>query len=293
MYSKFNSDKSSTYQDTNVTFNIQYGAGSIRGDYVQDKIQLDEKTSLPDQVFGLATSAKDGILSEASESNGILGLGFPTLTASSDTDQAYDPFVFNLYKKGIISKPMFSISLANEVMHVGSDGGVKDIQYVDVMKNVNPKTSKEDYTFWSVKLSGIEAENQTLVSKSQNVILDTGTTMSYLTQDIVEKMLDSVNVSYTLDKNTNLYQVKCDARDTKKTVDFSFDNKVQLKMAVEDLIMSLDGEKSCIFGFTFGFDNSDSFVFGDSVLRSTYLVFDFGNRKVGMASALNSAIQIS
>jgi hypothetical protein len=244
-------------------------------------------------VFGLATSAKDGILSEATQSNGILGLGFPALTANSDTNEAYLPFVFNLYQQGVIKDPVFSISLANEHMQIGSDGGIDGIHYVDVVKNLNPKTDKQDYTFWSIQLNSISVQNNSVeMNNARSVILDTGTTMSYMTQTIVEDMLASANVSYTLDKNTDLYQLDCDARNTDRFVQLGLGNGVQLDLAMKDLVMSLDGGHTCLFAFTFGFDSSDSFLFGDSVLRSTYLVFDFGQHRVGMASALNSVIQV-
>lgn len=283
-YTKFNPKKSSTFQDKNVTFSIQYGAGSVRGDYVQDKVQLDDKISLPNQVFGLATAAKDGILSEATDSNGILGLGFPALTASSDTEQAYSPFVFNLYEQGVISEPVFSISLKDKELQFGlGSSEIKNVRYVDVVKNIDPKTNRENYTFWSIRLNSIQTtDNQTLENKAHKVILDTGTTLSYLTQTIVENMLKLFNISYSLDTSSNLYQVKCDVGSSDKKVQFALDNNVKLDLAVQDLVTSLDGGKSCIFGLTFGFDNSNSFVFGDSVLKAMYLVFDFGKHRVGI-----------
>ncbi|KAG1061239.1 hypothetical protein G6F42_027731 [Rhizopus arrhizus] len=171
-----------------LAFSIQYGAGSIEGSYVKETVNLVANTNqqVKSQPIGLANSAKDGIISLATEANGILGLAFPALTANSDTDQAYEPFVFNLASQKLISEPVFSISLDQEQMMIGGidkEQHTGDVHYIPVVKNTNPKTGSSDYTFWSVELQDVSVNNESssIVTKENKkpVILDTGTTLSY------------------------------------------------------------------------------------------------------------------
>ncbi|GAN01471.1 gastricsin-like [Mucor ambiguus] len=308
-YSKFQDNTSSTYESMDLAFSIQYGAGSIEGSYVKETVSLVANTNqqVKSQPIGLANSAKDGIISLATEANGILGLAFPALTANSDTDQAYEPFVFNLASQKLISEPVFSISLDQEQMMIGGidkEQHTGDVHYVPVVKNTNPKTGNSDYTFWSVDLQDVRVNNESssIVTKQSKkpVILDTGTTLSYvdkaLADEIVKRVTNKTSVS--IDQSSDLYTVDCDLKSSNTKVELAFssgsDQPVLLEMNMQDLILPLFGSDNpkCAFGITYNFDKSNTFVFGGTVLRSAYFVYDMGQKRVGLATAINSKSQI-
>jgi hypothetical protein len=305
-YSKFNSDASSTFHNPDKTFAIQYGAGSIDGDYGQDTIYLENNTHLAikQQMFGLARSAKDGILSLATQSNGILGLGFPALTSASET---YQPFVYALAEQHLISQPVFSIALQQESMMIGGvdqDFYQGDIHYVPVTKNSNIKTMEPDYTYWSVGLKALTV-NDTNVFANQaprDVILDTGTTLSYLDQATAERIVKLVtqkeHASYDLE--SEVYVVDCSLKNSDIILDIAFtaqeQQDVHLMVHVQDLVFPLyDDEKSneCGFGITYNFDKENTYVFGGTILRSAYFVFDVDQKRVGLATAIQSASKVT
>ncbi|CAO3597542.1 unnamed protein product [Absidia cylindrospora] len=154
----FNTGKSSTFQPMQEKFSIQYGIGSVNGTYVKDTVMV-SGAKVPQQQFGLATYTKDILIPQDSNSgggststsastvnaNGILGLGYPQLTAATtQNNPAYTPFVFNLVQQGVIQEPVFSVYLnsaskqgwAGEIIFGGVDHSKYDgdLQYLPVAK---------------------------------------------------------------------------------------------------------------------------------------------------------------
>lgn len=283
----------------NLSFALTYGQGSIHGEYAKEKISLSPTSDLSiSQTFGLTKSAQDIITHDVKmTSNGILGLGFPALTANSDTLEAYNPFVFELVQQKKITNPVFCISLNNEdgwqsELTVGGIDKTRytgEIHYVDVEKNTNPKTQEKDYTFWSVWLESVGVDNKEEVKS--NVILDTGTTLSYLTKGLADRIVtDVTQEKLTFDLQNELYLVKCELKNSNKKVVMDFKG-VQISIDVADLILPFN-EDHCSFGITYNFDKKNSLVLGDSILRSAFFVFDLGQNKVGMATAVNSKSKV-
>lgn len=305
-YSKFNSEASTTFHNPDKEFAIQYGAGSINGDFAQDTIYLENNTHLAikEQMFGLARSAKDEIISLATQSNGILGLAFSALTSSSET---YQPFVSALVEQHLISQPVFSIALQQESMIIGGvdkDLYKDDIHYVPVVKNINTKTQQPDYTFWSVGLQSMTINNTNVIANqdNRNVILDTGTTLSYLDQETAEHIVKLVtqkdHVSYDLE--SEMYTVDCSLKKSGIILDIAFtaenQQAVHLMVDAQDLIFPLyedDSSNECGFGITYNFDKENTFVFGGTILRSAYFVFDMDQKRVGFATAIQSQSKVN
>lgn len=302
-YSSFNQEKSSTFKTTNVSFSLEYAQGDIRGEYVKDRMNLlGEKSELTidGQTFGLANSAHDIITQdEEYTSNGILGLGFPKLTANSDTVEAYTPFIFNLVKQQLISEPIFCISLNDKegwksqltIGGVDHDQYSGELYYVPVEKNVDKKTNELDYTFWSVQLDSIQLNNSN-VKIDQSVMLDTGTTLSYLTKDMIDQIVHSVTQQQgelEFDRQSELYIVDCALKSSKQKIDLVFGKKIKLSISIGDLVMDADeDDNKCHFGITHGFDQNDSLVFGDNILRTAFFAFDMEKKQVGMATSNNN-----
>ncbi|KAI8333431.1 eukaryotic aspartyl protease-domain-containing protein [Chlamydoabsidia padenii] len=114
-------------------FSIQYGIGSVNGTYVQDTVMV-SGAKVSQQQFGLATHTKDILIPQDSSSssspggtldaNGILGLGYPQLTAATtQNNPAYTPFVFNLVQQGLIQEPIFSVYM-NSASQLGWSGEI-------------------------------------------------------------------------------------------------------------------------------------------------------------------------
>jgi len=264
-------------------------------------------------------------------SDGIFGLGYPQLTAAtSDGGSVYNPFVFNLVAQNIIANPVFSIYLnsesatgnSGEIIFGGTDSSkyTGTLQYMPVAglssgSTGNPldtilggSSSSQVYAYWMVYgqgfnvVNGVSSPNLTL-SSTVPVILDTGTTLTYLPQNVAQQLAlavtDQNNVA--LDAQAGVYVIGCDVANTNAQVQIQFSTSskvssspITFSVPVSQLVIPLDGNTpsqatQCIFGIapSSGVTSTSSglYLIGDSMLRSAYMVFDMGQNRVGLAAA--------
>jgi hypothetical protein len=135
------------------------------------------------------------------------------------------------------------------------------------------------------------------------VILDSGTTLTYLPSDVTDSLYSSVSAyDDSGSRGTGLVFIDCSYMSKNITFSFQFggtDGPV-VKVPIEEVV--LDNVKSAVAaGFTipslpftdvcsFGIQASSSvFLLGDTFLRSAYVVYDITNNEVAIAQAnLNS-----
>ncbi|KAI8342999.1 aspartic peptidase domain-containing protein [Chlamydoabsidia padenii] len=323
------------------------------------------------QQFGLATYTKDILIpqengnSNSVNANGILGLGYPQLTAATTLNNpAYAPFVFNLMKEGLIQDPVFSVYLNAASEHGWSGeiifGGVDeskyegDLVYLPVAKlqsppdgsnknktdtttinsnsfrqthqlrhldtlNITQHTNNEKdstiwdhydgYYYWMVYGQGIAVRQGTQspefkLQKPGAFILDTGTTLTYLPNDVAISIATAMAGSsgFQLDRQSGLLVVDCATARSEAVLELQMSTTPSLtsplltfSVKASELVIPLDGEttetaKTCLFGIapvggSGGGLGPNMFLIGDSILRSAYLVFDMGKNRVGIAAA--------
>ncbi|OBZ87613.1 Mucorpepsin, partial [Choanephora cucurbitarum] len=267
--SVFYENQSSTFTSLNTPFGLTYGIGSVNGTYVTDTVSISDAT-VTSQQFGLATSTSNiltntntittamahtnytlhaSVATSTATANGILGLGYPRLTAASSAgSKAYNPFVFNLVANGVISDPVFSIYL-NRLEKSGwvgeiTFGGIDtsrfsgNLTYMNVVSLASTQTSRSKRAsfntnnyYWMVGAQGISvtgSTNTSTVSYSFNsnsaFILDTGTTLTYLPTAMAKEVIEAVagTNGYTTDTSSGAYIISCDTSNS--------DQQVVLKM---------------------------------------------------------------
>lgn len=263
--------------------------------------------------------------SASTTANGILGLGYPKLTASYSNGQGtYNPFVFNLVDQKVISDSVFSVYLNNadengwvgEVIFGGVDSSkyTGELVYMPVVSlsssNSKKSSSSGSNYYWMVSAQGVAVtdSNSTSLanisfSSTSAYILDTGTTLTYLPSDMAQTVVESIagKDGYSTDSSSGTYLVDCDKASSTAQFDLIMSgsdssNPITLSLPVSDLIIPLDGTSAensmyCLFGIAPSSGSSvgnNIYLIGDSVLRSSYLVFDIGNNRVGIASATNT-----
>ncbi|KAI7883482.1 acid protease [Lichtheimia hyalospora FSU 10163] len=259
--------------------------------------------------------------------NGILGLGYPQLTsAASKGGKGYNPFVFNLVEQNLISQHIFSVYMnsasedgwAGEVIFGGVDNSKfsGNITYLPVAKlqtSSNPLSSivssSSAYFYWMTYGQGIAVENPQSTRTSNNIsfdqvtafIIDTGTTLTYLPNDMAVSMAESLvgSGNYALDTQSQVFVADCSAAksDAALVLSMSQSSKVSpdpvtITVPASQLLIPLDGPTTdtasvCMLGVAPIGSNNNMLLVGDSVLRSTYLVFDIEHNQIGFASAAN------
>ncbi|KAI8150369.1 aspartic peptidase domain-containing protein [Fennellomyces sp. T-0311] len=293
-YTRFDPAQSSTYNSTNEKFGIIYGIGTVNGTYVTDTVTV-AGVSVQNQQFGLASTTADILTnpttlggsgtdtpsnnaSHSSDSpigNGILGLGYPKLTAANSAGEPeYNPFVFNLVQQKLISQPIFSVYMnsAAEEGWVGEVifGGVDDTKYTgdltylpvaQLATSHNPLdsllgSSSDAYYYWMVYGQGIGLENSQTsgsngVSFDSTVpfIIDTGTTLTYFPDDVANQVAAGlVGVgNYQLDRQSQVLMCDCSAGNSGASLQLQMSsskdvssNPVTLTVPASELVIPLD-----------------------------------------------------
>ncbi|CEP10765.1 hypothetical protein [Parasitella parasitica] len=307
---RFDVSNSSTFKTLNKPFGIQYGIGSVNGTYATDTVSVGG-ASIPNQQFGLASITQDimqpnpsagGVgsntpepfntsSSNAVEANGILGLGFPSLTqANSQGEGAYNPFVFNLASQNVIKEPIFSIFLnsisepnwSGEIIFGGIDQSKFDgeLSYLPVASlttrsssggrtRSSNSSSNAGYYYWMVYGQGLGVKNSNTGSNPSwrlrevgAYILDTGTTLTYLptsvATDIVAAFAGENN--YALDRQSGVFIVDCATAKSPAMFQLQMsqsssvsDSPLTLSVPASELVIPIDGTSA---------DNAQVCMFG-------------------------------
>ncbi|GAN08431.1 gastricsin-like isoform X1 [Mucor ambiguus] len=171
--------------------------------------------------------------------------------------------------------------------------------------------SQESHLYWAVPGQGVETSSGYKQNSKtlQGYILDTGTTLTYVPSSVAKSIVMSVtqNAKTTqLDAINGVYRVSCST--AKQTGNVSFlistspatvsTSPISIQVPIADLVIPLDDartaatSKSCMFGIApspVGLDltSGETWILGESTLRSLYTVYDLKENRVGFAKLAN------
>ncbi|KAI7904814.1 aspartic peptidase domain-containing protein [Cokeromyces recurvatus] len=326
-FDRFDISKSSTfqfiYQEDELS--IQYGIGDMKGIYGCDTVCLsnDSLYCIPQQVFGLASSTHDLIdltrhPLNLPNSNGIFGIG------NYHEGIKYVPFMIRLVQEGLIKQALFSISMS-AYHHVGwtgelTLGGIDPTKYEGDLDYTTVLSNSSHY--WMVGVQRIQIlyhhnddndndndnddDNDVIFDYAfnpvQGMIIDTGTTLSYMDQRILERILSKTiegeQQHIFFDQMLGMYIIDCQVfthDNQQRKMEFVLKDDCRFSLPLRDLVIEQQ-DGVCLFGIApwIANDNNVSskmkeegwILIGESILRSTYLVFDMENQRVGFAPSI-------
>ena len=182
-------------------------------------------------------------------------------------------------------------------------GGIDTAKYKGDLTRIqiyaDPRTNA--YTSFLVALTSIQAvspsgtDNLTSREFPVPVVLDSGTTLSYLPTDLAMQIWHEVGAVYTA--SLNLALIPCSMAQSAGVFSFGFAGPGGPRISVDmtELVLPLTtgaapkfasgpykGQAACEFGIQ-NF-SSDPFLLGDTFLRSAYVVYDLLNNEVGIAA---------
>ena len=259
---------SRTSQNLNTRFDIKYGDGSYaKGKLYKDTVGIGG-VSVRDQLFAnvWSTSARKG----------ILGIGFQSGEA---TEFDYDNLPISLRNQGIIGKAAYSLYLNSAEASTGQIifGGIDKAKYSGSLVDL-PITSEKKLTVGlrSVNVGGRNVDANT------NVLLDSGTTISYFTRSIARNILYAIGAQVKFDSAGNkVYVADCK---TSGTVDFQFGNNLKISVPVSEFLFQTYYTSGKPFPkCEVRIRESEDNILGDNFLRSVYIVYDLDDKKISMA----------
>ncbi|CAH7687083.1 aspartic peptidase A1 [Phakopsora pachyrhizi] len=274
---------SSTSNNLNTTFQIQYGVGGVTGIMYEDRVSV-SGYEVKNQAFAgcdiLSSDWKDD------PADGVLGLAFQSISTSGEK-----PWFYNLIaQNGNLSEnrdsQMFSFAMGRAVSgsYIDSElflGGknrkkfVGDFQWVNLLSN----------TYWRIKIKSLYCENGTdkrfrVPIVSSTAIVDSGTTYIAAPVEQAKVFWDSIPNSAT-NQAEGFYTFPCN-----QSINMSLDFGNGVVLSVNELDMNLgkvspDSDR-CV-GAVFGGQTGGNWILGISFMKSYYTTFDFGASRIGFA----------
>lgn len=253
-----------------------------------------------DVIIGNTTvkSLSFAVANETSSNVGVLGIGLiglevtSSFTGSSGQSGGYTYLNLPLKLKddGIIHKNVFSLYLGEESDSLGLIlfGAVDSAKYSGTLQTVPMVNSYSQYTDTPIRievaLNAMQIEsgskNYTISSKAHAVVLDTGSTYSYIFEDMLENVANTVGARYS--SSAGAYVMSCiDDDNAKITLDFS-GNKLEIPLSAIQA-PALSNGNTCFLTLLPQISDSRYVLFGDNILRHMYIVYDLDDYEVSFA----------
>jgi len=274
----YDHSKSSTYVKNGTTFAIQYGSGPVSGVFSADTVSIGN-LQLKDYTFAEVDKTSGlGLGYRFGKFDGILGLGWDSISVG----HVKTP-MGALVDSGELPKPIFAFYLGNNQPGELIFGDVDSAHYSGDF-NFVPLNSE---TYWQVSLDGVKV-NSDSVSKTKIAIVDSGTSLMAGPKDEVASIAAKLGAKSVMGKE---WTIDCSKKDYSLT--FTLAGK-DYTLSASDLILQQSGQQ-CILGLM-GIDvpapRGPLWILGDVFMRKYYVQFDWGNKRLGFATAKQADAQI-
>ncbi|KAK4175965.1 aspartic peptidase domain-containing protein [Triangularia setosa] len=284
----YSANSSSTYEYVGSWFNISYVDGSgASGDYVSDTVTLGD-AALNRLQFGIGYSSNNA--------QGILGIGYPVneVQVGRAEMKPYNNFPAQMVAEGLIQTNAYSLWLNDLDANTGSIlfGGVDTEKFIPPLYSLPVESEAGVYAEFMITLTKLALGSAQISDDlALAVLLDTGSSLTYLPDSMVQDIFNLVNAQY--DPNSNAAYVPCSlANDNSTLLSFTFTSptiNVEMNELVLDLVTSSgkrpvfsDGTEACLFGIAPAGEGTN--VLGDTFLRSAYVVYDLENNEISLAA---------
>ncbi|KAG5968153.1 hypothetical protein E4U58_001970 [Claviceps cyperi] len=284
----YSANSSSTYHYIASTFNISYvdGSGST-GDYAADVLRFAGQT-VSDLQFGIGY--------KSSSPQNVLGIGYPAneVQVLLNGENTYPNLPAKLHAQGLTSSNSCSLWLNDIESDEGSIlfGGVDTSRFKGNLVGVPIQKIGDVYRQFTVTMTGLDVGSETVASNAAlGVLLDTGSSLTYLPDTITAEIYRLVNAVYL--ESEGAAMIPCSQENL--TMTFRFSSPAAITVPLSELIFNLgdptaksgsskhSGKETCIFGIMPAKDSVP--ILGDTFLRSAYVVYDMDNNEIALANA--------
>jgi len=276
IHNRYYQAQSSTYIANNTAFAIQYGSGSMSGYLSVDDVGIGDLV-VKRQKFAQATS-EPGIAFIAAQFDGILGMGFKSISVDGVT-----PVWYNMLSQNLVTKPQFAFWLSKQSStNNGGElslGAPDPAHYTGTFSYV-PLTSE---TYWEFNLDKLTSGGKSYFTNIK-AIADTGTSLLAGPVSVMNALNTALGALVIPLLNEAVFP-DCTKISSLPNVEITLSGKVFV-LTPEQYVLNIEG--TCLSGFL-GIDIPAPYgplvILGDVFIRQYYTVFDFGGKRLGFATA--------
>ncbi|KAI3679449.1 hypothetical protein L2E82_51360 [Cichorium intybus] len=271
-------------------YKFRYGDGSATsGYYVSDLIHLEmmsdesnPKSNASSKVmFGCSTSQSGELSMPERAVNGIFGFGQQGVSVISQ----------------LASHGAAPDAFSHCLVGGGDGGGILVLgQIINPQMVYSPLVPSQPH--YNLHLKGISVNDKTLpinpsafeTSHSRKgTIIDSGTTLGYLTEEAYDPFVDAITKSVPQSvtpfdaKGYQCYLTSDSVSDIFPTVSFNFENDASMKLKPENYLLeqnTVDGGSAWCVGFQ-KVKGQGLTILGDIVLKDKAIVYDLGAQRIG------------
>ncbi|KAF7545517.1 hypothetical protein G7Z17_g9113 [Cylindrodendrum hubeiense] len=284
----YDANSSSTYEYVGSYFNISYADGSgAAGDYVTDTFRVGS-TKIANLQFGVGY--------ESTSDQGVLGIGYNANEVQDDVvgKSTYNNLPAKMAADGLIASNAYSLWLNDLDSDTGTIlfGGVDRAQYEGDLVSVPVEKNGGVYSDFFITLTGLSLGSTSLGDDlALAVLLDTGSSLTYLPDSITETIFEEVDAEYQ--ESEGIAYVSCSLASESGNLTFKFSDPAEIVVPISELVIDIlqvtgrrpsfnDGSDACMFGIA---PASGTNVLGDTFLRSAFVVFDLANNEISLAQS--------
>lgn len=302
IYGTFEGSDSETFVSNKTSFSISYADGSFaKGTWGHDDVIFNGVN---------VTNLSFAVCDNADNAMGVLGIGLAgletTYSGSSSSSLGsnsyqYENLPLKLKSLGIINQAAYSIYLNDTdsssanilfgaVDHNRYTGDLVALPIINTLQSRGYNSALElEVTLNSVTLVDSSSLTEASIgSGAASALLDTGTTLTYVPQDVLSAILSLLNVQYS--SSIGYYVMTCSDADNYSLV-FNFQGQ-DINIGLSSFLIPLvtvSGASSqyCMVGIQSS--ETSSFTLGDSFLRNVYMVADLDSLEIALANADHSS----
>jgi hypothetical protein len=189
---------------------------------------------------------------------------------------------------GVIAANAYSLWLNDYFASQGSIlfGGVDTAKYSGELLTVPIIQEAGVYEEFIVALSGLSVDGTTLLTEQDAlpVLLDSGTSLSYLPSSITDSLFSHFNTRLSNDAGGAVVNCNLAIQNPSINITFSFSGAT-ISVPLDEMVLengTRRGKPVCILGITTA-DEGQTPVLGDTFLRSAYVVYDLENNEISLA----------
>ncbi|KAI1349366.1 aspartic peptidase domain-containing protein [Xylaria sp. FL0043] len=286
-YGYYDTTVSSTSEALHVYFAAQFGTGYMEGSWYDDTVYVgQDKLPLPNSRIGVnswSTYLWAGIVGVS------YGMGWNT---------AYPTLLNLLVQLDYIEVPIFSLEVGSQGDRSPSQsgsiifGGVNRWKYRGYLEPIqiwpSPSDQKDQFqqVGYSINLTSFgftqPGESEVVLTGddfARSMLIDTGSTFTYLDADLVAAVAKALNAWIDED---GVYYVNCALRTEAGSVSFGFNQgNMVIQVSYADFIVDFD--TYCALGVQPADVGVAAWTLGNSFIRAAYIVFDQTNDAIWLA----------